>query len=104
MKATASSGAVRHGAECFNLHYPSELAARYLIVWEGFDKELGRPWDNKSEVDVRTFLLDRIDDGFVFPLNPIWTVRDEGWYDVFNALQTSEHGMEALQSWCPPES
>ena len=35
VKATLSSGAVRHGAECFNFYFPQELDDEYLVVWEG---------------------------------------------------------------------
>jgi hypothetical protein len=35
------SGAVRHGAECFNFYFPQELDDEFLIVWDGFDKV---PW------------------------------------------------------------
>ncbi|CAE7665040.1 pkaR, partial [Symbiodinium pilosum] len=42
IKATQVSGAVRHGAECFNFFFPQELDTEYLIVWHGFS---GKPWE-----------------------------------------------------------
>ena len=41
--AMSDSGAVRHGAECFNFYFPQELDPDFLIVWDGFANE---PPDN----------------------------------------------------------
>jgi len=102
--ATVSIGAVRHGAECFNFYFPQELDDNYLVVWEGFTEEKGMPWDYKDEDDLRKFLLDRIKEGFCFPLNPVWPVRDKGWYEVFAALQASKDSASAFSAWFPPDS
>jgi len=99
--ATARCGAVRHGAECFNFYFPQELDAEYLVVWEGFAKP---PWRSLTEAQLRAFLLERIHDGFTFPLNPVWSVRDPGWYDLLQALRASDGGAQSLGSWFPPES
>ena len=32
------TGAVRHGAECFNFAFPKDMDEEYLVVWEGFAK------------------------------------------------------------------
>jgi hypothetical protein len=96
---TERSGAVRHGAECFNYYFPQELDDDYLVVWEGFPD---KPWDYKSEPELRSFLIDRAKEGFSFPLNPVWPVRDPGWYEVWQALQSSSP--KTLDSWYPPES
>merc|ERR1712136_587241 len=50
------------------------------------------------------FLMDRIDDGFSFPLNPVWPVRDEGWFEIYEALMASSQAQDSLRSWFPPES
>ena len=42
----------------------------------------GVPWKLHSEEQLRDFLIARIKEGFVFPLNPVWPVRDKGWYKV----------------------
>merc|ERR1719424_1600722 len=84
VKATIESGAVRHGAECFNFYFPQELDEEYLVVWEKFE---GTPWSYMAEHEVREFLLERAMEGFSFPLNPVWAVRDPGWYEVFEASQ-----------------
>jgi len=100
-KSTIDSGAVRHGAECFNFFFPQELDDEYLIVWEGFPD---KPWEYKSEDELRAFLRDRIKQGFCFPLNPVWMVRDPGWYDVLKDLRASESAIGPLNSWFPAES
>lgn len=100
-QATHESGAVRHGSECFNFFFPQELDEEFLIIWEGFPD---KPWDYKSEEDLRGFLRERIKEGYAFPINPVWPVRDDGWYDVFQDLLASESARAPLESWFPPES
>lgn len=95
----AGCGAVRHGAECFNSYFPQELDDEYLVIWEGCPD---KPWVYKTEPELRAFLIDRVREGFSFPLNPIWPVRDAGWYDVWEALQASSPN--SLGAWYPPES
>ncbi|CAE7457066.1 unnamed protein product [Symbiodinium natans] len=80
-----------------------ELDDEFLVVWQGFSEMHGKPWDYKDEASLRAFLLERIQEGFSFPLNPVWPVRDKGWFEVFQALRASEHGATDLQSWFPPE-
>jgi len=78
---TSDCGAIRHGAECFNYYFPQELDDEYLVVWDGFQEE--KPWAYKTETTMREFLLERLEDGFCFPMNPVWPVRDKGWWDVW---------------------
>merc|ERR1712194_117330 len=50
-------------------------------------------------------LYERIDEGFAFPLNPVWPVRDAGWYDMYERLRNSTGvAQEAFQAWYPPGS
>jgi hypothetical protein len=111
--ATSLCGAVRHGAECFNLWFPQELDKEYLIVWDGFadpgwaPTEEGKkkvPWQSAKEAEVRAFLLERAREGFSFPLNPIWPVRDPGWIDVLRELQKQPETRDNLEKWFPPDS
>lgn len=95
---TCPCGAIRHGAESFNFYFPQELDDKYLIVWSGF---ADTPWEYKTEPQLREFLLERARDGYAFPLHPVWPVRDQGWYEVLEALR--DHGAE-LSAWFPPES
>jgi len=99
--ATRESGAVRHGAECFNFYFPQELDEDYLVVWEEFPD---KPWQYMDEDDLREFLLERVDEGYSFPLNPVWPVRDTGWYEVYEALWENEDTRGQLLAWYPPES
>jgi len=96
---TSSNGAVRHGAECFNYYFPQELDKEYLVVWNEFPE---KPWDYKNEQQLRSFLLDRVRDGFVFPLNPVWPIRDSGWVEVLKAFCEDDCAKNAMTAWFPP--
>mmetsp|Transcript_76795 Transcript_76795/g.235024 ORF Transcript_76795/g.235024 Transcript_76795/m.235024 type:complete len:764 (-) Transcript_76795:368-2659(-) len=98
---TAPCGAIRHGAECCNFYFPQELDDIFLVVWQDFPD---LPWESKTEEELRKFLLDRANDGWAFPLNPVWPVRDQGWSDVLKALQNSDHAKGCLQAWYPQEA
>ena len=97
------SGAIRHGAECFNYFFPQEMDEEFLVVWDGLEKE-GVRWKPFSEKALREFLCARIDDGYCFPLNPCWPIRDAGWYDVYDKLRQSpqcQPGCKNFESWYP---
>jgi len=100
VSATAECGAVRGGAECCNLHFPHELDDEYLVVWDGWPS---KPWDYMPEKDLRQFLIERARDGFAFPINPVWPLRDNGWSDVLQALQKSTDSKAVFDTWYPPE-
>jgi len=102
--STGFCGAVRHGAECFNWYFPQELDPEFLVIWDGFSKGGLNQWSYLSEQELRAFLLDRLGEGFCFPLNPAWTLRDQGWYEVLTALRSSISARAALASWYPPGS
>lgn len=99
VQATISCGAVRHGAECFNFYFPQELDNEYLVVWEDFPD---KPWDYKDEKSLRQFLIERVEEGFIFPLNPVWPIRDKGWYKVLEALRQSQEAAAVSAAWDPP--
>ena len=101
VKCTQSCGAVRHGAECFNFWFPQELDREYLVIWDGFGGL--SPWKSFSEDGVRKWLKERAAEGYSFPLNPVWPVRDPGWYDVLRSQSSSEQ-VENLEKWYPPEA
>ena len=101
MSELKECGAVRHGAECFNFYFPQELDAEFLVVWDGFSNP---PWKAFKEPDLRDFLMERIKDGFSFPINPVWPVRDPGWAQVLEALQKGAESASNLRAWFPPES
>lgn len=99
--ATMDSGAVRHGAECFNYYSPQELDDHYLVIWEGFED---KPWTYIAENELRNWLLERVREGFSFPLNPVWPVRDNGWFNVWEELWRQSEIEGTCQCWYPPES
>jgi len=78
------------------------LDSEYLIIWEGFPN---KPWKYEEEFGLRQFLLSRIAEGYSFPLNPVWPVRDKGWYEVYEALKanTTERHF-TFDCWYPPGS
>mmetsp|Transcript_35599 Transcript_35599/g.80414 ORF Transcript_35599/g.80414 Transcript_35599/m.80414 type:complete len:755 (-) Transcript_35599:285-2549(-) len=101
VQQTAPCGAVRHGAECCNFYFPQELDDEYLVVWREFPD---KPWEYKTEEQLRKWLMERIPEGYAFNLNPVWAVRDPGWYDVFTALKKSQSATQPLSAWYPKES
>lgn len=99
VRSFQDTGAVRHGAECFNYYFPQDLDAEYLVIWHGFEK---KPWTHLTKSELQTFLLDRIDDDFSFPLNPKWVLCDAGpWRQMFHKLLESETARESLDAWLP---
>lgn len=100
VKTTEGSGAIRHGAECFNFYFPQELDDEFLAVWDGFPE---KPWQYLSEEKLRKWLLDRIGDDYTFPLNPIWPIRDKGWMEVLEALLKSQNAA-LMKAWLPDGS
>jgi len=106
--ATRKTGAVRHGAECFNYWFPQELDDEYLVVWEGFQMLPGcqrdPPWTYMKMEDLHHFLLERIAEGYSFPLNPVWPVRDAGWFEVHMHLMRSEAARGPCDAWYPQGS
>ncbi|CAJ1429005.1 unnamed protein product, partial [Effrenium voratum] len=98
---TSACGAVRHGAECFNFYFPQELDQEFLIVWDGFQDP---PWRSVSELELRDFLSKRVDDGYTFPFNPVWPVRDPGWYKVVQKLREADEGKASLKCWYPEKT
>ena len=95
------TGALRHGAECFNFYFPQELDDEYLIIWEGFERG---SWKYVDEPSLRAFLSKRVNEGYSFPLNPKWVLADPGWYDLWEKMNASSAATAALNSWFPPES
>lgn len=108
VQATKETGAVRHGAECFNYWFPQELDEEYLVVWEGFKDAQGQTrakgWEYCDDEDLRSFLAERAREGYTFPVNPVWLVRDEGWYEVIEELEKTEAGRRSLELYYPSGS
>jgi hypothetical protein len=62
-----SHGAVRHAAECFNYYFPQDLDDEFLVVWHSYSSSHRR---YLSEPELRQFLIERVADGYVFPVSP----------------------------------
>jgi len=96
-----ASGAMRHGAECFNYYFPQHLDEEFMIIWDGLPDD---PWVYVKEKQLRGFLFERVAEGFTFPLNPKWVTCDPGWYELFMALRTSKDAAAGVAAWFPPSS
>jgi len=95
--ATIETGAIRHGAECFNYVFPQELDDAYLVVWHDFED--GKAWEYLDEDELRDFLIDRAKEGYIFPLNPVWLIRDLDWWCVYEALISSDEGQSFINHY-----
>lgn len=103
VKFLKKSGAVRHGAECFNYYFPQEVDDEFLVIYhEHFDD----PYKVMKQEELKKFLIDQVKKGFTFPLNPKWILCDTGWLDIWHALRSSKHDhvRDSLNVWFPPES
>ena len=47
--------------------------------------------------DLREFLEERVDEDYAMPLNPIWCVRDPGWFDVLEAQMQTPGGTNSAR-------
>merc|ERR1719445_886145 len=69
------NGAVRHGAECFNYKMPQDLDDKLLVIADSGDIDgTNRPCKYMTTEELQEFMLKKIDDGYIFPLNPKWIV------------------------------
>lgn len=94
-------GSVRHGAECFNYYFPQDLDDEFLVVT---NNQVNGPWVKYTKDGLLNFLSDKIDEGFMFPLNPKWLLCDPGWMKLWDKQMatTNESAKKALDSWYPP--
>ena len=97
------NGAVRHGAECFNYYFPQELDDEFLVISDHI--EGGKAWKYMNATEVQNFLIERIKDGYTFPLNPKWILCD-GWGRIYDELMKSDRAEVkiSMDTWFPPES
>ncbi|CAB9497546.1 Rac exchanger 2 protein [Seminavis robusta] len=99
------TGAVRHGAECFNYYFPQDLDDEFLVVSESIG-EGNVPWKYVGIDELQDILAAKIDEGFCFPLNPKWVVMDPGFMQLYSKLLRSplKNVQDAMNIWFPPES
>jgi hypothetical protein len=97
------TGAVRHGAECFNFYFPQELDDEFLVVSGTLPDQ---SWCYVGVQDLQDFLLQKIDEGFTFPLNPKWVLCDNGWKTIYDRLLMSSDPFvkSSLAFWFPVDS
>jgi len=99
------SGAVRHGAECFNYYFPQDLDDEFLVVAN--DLPNNKPWAYVDVEGLQDILEDRIDKGYTFPLNPKWVLCDSyRWKELYDKLLLSnkKETQQSMNIWFPPES
>jgi len=128
-----TSGAIRHGPECFNYKIPQDLDDEYLIISE---KQIGNRQsdhgggDNDDDsLDSNHFyqkvnrdeLIDffrlKIQEGYTFPLHPKWILFDGNgefdngtkpnkWKELYDLLLNSknENTIDSMNVWFPPDS
>lgn len=95
------TGAVRHGSECFNYGFPQEIDETFLLVSDTLENV---PWRYLNVSELQGLLLTKIQEGFVFPLNPKWILCDPGWKNVYDHLMNSQALYADLcrDVWYPP--
>lgn len=93
-------GAVRHAAESFNYYWPQPPDAEYLVVWKGYGNSV--PWKSLSPAQIVKFLLERAANGYAFPINPMWMLCHDGWYDLYETLASSSSAKESVEAWFAP--
>lgn len=101
------NGAVRHGAECFNYKFPQDIDDKLLVIADsGFIDDTNRPFKYMTPSELQEFMLNQIDDGYIFPLNPKWIVADQGWKRVYDKMMSCQDDSTktSLESWYPRDS
>lgn len=98
-----STGAVRHGSECFNYQFPQEIDEVFLLISDTLKPV---PWKYVNVKDLQEILSKKIAEGFVFPLNPKWILCDPGWKKIYDDLMASDALYADLSKdvWFPPYS
>ena len=103
------NGAVRHGAECFNFKFPQGIDEKLLVVADRGEMDHGSSnylFHYMTPSEVQDFMLEKLDEGFVFPLNPKWILADIGWKKVYDKMLLSDDPeiQQSLDVWYPKES
>jgi len=99
------SGAVRHGAECFNYYFPQDLDDEFLVIAN--DLPDNKPWAYVDVEGLQDILERKIEQGFTFPLNPKWVLCDSfRWKELYDKLLLSDkkETQQSMNIWFPPES
>jgi len=87
----STTGAVRHGAECYNYYFQQELDEELLVISDELpDQYEGCNWTYVNQEELKEILKFNIDKGYTFPLNPKWVLCDPGWKDVYDKAMASD--------------
>jgi len=97
-----STGCVRHGAECFNWWFPQEIDEDFLVISDTLPGN--KKWKKVKVPELQDILIDKIDEGFTFPINPKWVLCDPGWRRVYDKLLASQkpNVQDSINCWLPP--
>ena len=98
------TGCVRHGAECFNWWFPQDIDDEFLVISDTLPGSI--KWKKMNVNELQDILIQKIDEGFTFPINPKWVLCDPGWRRVYDNLLASQHPnvQDSLNCWLPPET
>jgi len=102
-KRLQSTGAVRHGSECFNYQFPQEIDDMFLLISDTLKPV---PFKYVAVEELQDILRTKIKEGFVFPLNPKWILCDPGWKTVYDELMACDSLYSDLSKdvWFPPHT
>ena len=102
-----TTGAVRHGAECYNYYFPQDLDEGFLVISDELPDNYCRfNWTYVDRNALKNILKFKIDKGYTFPLNPKWILCDPGWKEVYDKLRSSDapNVQQSLNCFYPPKS
>ena len=102
-----ATGAVRHGAECYNYYFPQELDEDFLVISDELPLKYNRcNWTYVKQDELKEILKFKIEKGYTFPLNPKWILCDPGWKEVYDKLRLSDamNVQDSLKCFYPPHS
>jgi len=103
----STTGAVRHGAECYNYYFQQELDEELLVISDELpDQYEGCNWTYVNQEELKEILKFNIDKGYTFPLNPKWVLCDPGWKDVYDKAMASDklNVQQSLNCFYPRDS
>lgn len=61
-------------------------------------------WKKVKVPELQEILIQKIDEGFTFPINPKWVLCDPGWRTVYDKLLASDkpNVQDSIKCWLPP--
>ena len=105
-ESVSLSGAVRHGSECFNYYFPQELDEEFLVISDDLPGT-NLQWKYVDVSGLQDIQIQKIDEGFAFPLNPKWILADDPkWKVIYDKMLQSKHPniRNSMEVWFPSAS